>query len=98
MLRVVDFGSLFEQPFHDVALVVNRELDGDARQFVEALRRCLRQSLAMLEKAPDHFVTMKAVTGKDQQNREIRNQNRPVKKDQVMNAGKGIVEKAIPHQ
>ena len=36
--RVVHLDGLFDQAFHHVALVIERQLDGDAGQLIEALR------------------------------------------------------------
>ena len=84
--------DFFDQPLHHVALVIERQLDGHARELARTLGRLGAPDAAVLEVLADHLEAVAAVKRKDDQDREIRNQQRPIEKFKMMNAGKGVVK------
>ena len=76
--RVVDASDSLEQPLDHVALVIHRQLDGDARQALESLPR-LGKVAAVLEVETSQIVAMHAINRKDDQNGKVRNQDREVR-------------------
>ena len=54
-----------------------------------------RHILAMLEVAPDHFVAVTAVAGKDDEQQEVRRQQRPIEKIEAMHSGESIIEERL---
>ncbi len=89
LARVVDARNGFEQAFHHIALVENRELDGDTRQLRELLRR-LRRLAAALHVQIDEIVAMNAVDRKNNENSEVRNQYREVESVRSVDAAERI--------
>src|ERR1700730_15686774 len=51
--------------------------------------------MAMLVVGADHFVTVTAVYGQQDQRRKIRNQNRPVERLQTIKVGKSVVGESV---
>ncbi len=92
LARVLHLADFFEQPLHHVALVIQRKLDGHVRKLGEARGGLGRAIALVLEILPDHLEAVAAVKRKNNQDREIGNQQRPIEKLQTMNARKGIVE------
>jgi hypothetical protein len=86
VVRIIHLAGLFEQPLHHVTFVEYGKLNGDARQFGEGLRRQIGRALAVFQISPDHFITMQPVAGKNDQNGEVRSQDRPIERLQMMNA------------
>ena len=77
--RVVDFGNGFHQPIHDVHLVEERQLDGDARQlgFGESGAGPWDE-VAIAPEVDDLLDAIGAVDGQRSENREIDDQDDPV--------------------
>ena len=76
--RVIHLADFFDQPFHHVSFVVNRKLNRYPGQRLILQRWRRQQVFLVLHVAADHLVAMAAVTGKDHQQQEVRNQQRPV--------------------
>ncbi len=90
--RVIHLAGFFDQPLHHVALVIQRKLDGHARKRGPALGGIRRQVPAVLQILPDHLEAVAAVKGKDDQDGEIGNQQRPIEKLQLMHAVEGVIK------
>ena len=91
-LGIVHLDGLFDQAFHHVAFVIERQLDGDTGQLFEALGGLDGSLLLVLEIRADDVVAVQAVYGEDGQNGEVGNEHRPVEPRQLVNAGKRVVE------
>ncbi len=61
LARVLHLAGLFEQPLHHVALVIERKLDGHARELGPAFGRSGRHVATVLQILPDHLETMATV-------------------------------------
>ena len=92
LLGIVHLDGLFDQAFHHVAFVIERQLDGDTGQLFEALGGLDGSLLLVLEIRADDVVAVQAVYGEDGQNGEVGNEHRPVEPRQLVNAGKRVVE------
>ena len=92
--RVVDASDSLEQPLDHVALVIHRQLDGDARQAVESPSR-LGKVAAVLEVEISQIVAMHAINRKDDQNGKVRNQNGKVKSVGMVEAAKRVPVKDL---
>ena len=91
---VFDARHRFQQALHHVSLVVNRELDGNARQCLE-LPLGLRRLAAILHVEINQTIAMNAVDRKDDQDGEIRNQDGKVKGIGLINAAKRVLVKDL---
>ena len=58
VLGILDLGDFVDQPLDHVALVVNRQLDGDRRQLIEMPMGRRRGVFAVLEIRADDVVTV----------------------------------------
>ena len=94
-LGILDLGDLVDQPLDNIALVINRKLDGDRWQLLEANRRMIDRVLPMLEIGANDVVAMQAVDGENRQDREVRDQQRPVEPAQPVNVGERVIEQAL---
>ena len=74
--RIVEGTDRIDHPLHDIHLVVKGELNGDPRQFLEALGDDGRTILVPPEK-PNQQVPVKTVEAEDGQDREIGDYDRP---------------------
>src|SRR5207249_3706835 len=83
-----------DQPFDHVPFVVQRELDGDWRQSLEALGRLALGLPAVLEIGVNDVVAVDAVYRKDNQDSEIRNQHCPIEPIELMNSRERVVHDA----
>ena len=92
--RVVDASDSLEQPLDHVALVIHRQLDGDARQALESLPR-LGEFAAVLEIQISQIVAMDAINRKDDQNGKVRNQDREVKSVGMVEPAKRVPVKDL---
>src|SRR5579872_2135398 len=97
LTRIVDFAGLLNQALDDIALVVNGKLCCDAGQERETSAWLFRQIPAMFHVAADHFIAVKTVHRKDQEDNEIGDQHCPIEKFEVVDVGKRIVEHRV-HQ
>ena len=91
---VFDARDRFQQALHHVALVVNRKLNGDARQRLK-LPLGLRRLAAILHVEINQAIAMNAVDRKDDQDREVRNQDGKVKGIGLIDAAKRILVKDL---
>ena len=74
LARVVDLADRVDQPVRDVHLVVDRQLDGDARQHVE--RRQRRRHVVLVLHVKIHkVVPVPAVDGQDAQDEEVEDED-----------------------
>jgi hypothetical protein len=96
-LGVVDLHYLFNEALHHVPLVVERQLDGNRRELLEALGRLRNGLLPVLEIRPDYVVAMDAIDGEDHQDREIGDEHGPIEPRELVNACERIVKQAV-HQ
>src|ERR1700730_10721317 len=95
MLRILHLDYFFDQPLHDVALVIDRKLNRDGREHLPLSGRLRGASLLLPEIAPDHFITVTSITGKNQQDEEIRDQERPIKKVEAVEARESVVKNRL---
>ncbi len=95
LLRIIHLDGLFDQPLHHVALVVQRQLYGDAGEGIEAACGFPGSVLLMLEIRANDIVPMQAVDRENGQHGEVGNQHRPIEPGQLVNSGKGIVQEAL---
>ena len=95
--RVLDFRHFIDQALDDVALVVNRQLDGHRRQLRKTYPRIFRGVLPVLEISTDDIVAMQAVDGENGKRSEIGDEQRPIEPIQLMDAGERLVVQAA-HQ
>lgn len=93
MAGVVHLDDLIDEAFDDVTLVVERELNGNGREFGEQLRGRGKEVFAVLEVAADNLVAVDAVEGENEKNGEIGDEQRIIERGKLMDAGEGIVEK-----
>ena len=92
VLRVVDLDDGFNEAFDDEALIIERQLDSDGREFGEALGRGGGQVAAVFEVATDHFVAVHAIKAQDEQDGEIGDDEQVVEQGQGVDPGEGIVQ------
>ena len=77
-----------DEPLYYVTFVVQRKLDGDRGQLLEASGRLDYGLLPMLEVGADHIIPVKAVYRKDSQDREIGDEQSPIEPAQLVDIAK----------
>ena len=92
---IVDLACFLDKALYDVLLVVNRELDGNPGQIRESLSGMGPQRLAVFPIPADHFIAMQPVTGKDDEDGEVGDEDRPVEENQMMDTREGVVEQPV---
>ena len=81
--RISDAASGFDQPLDNVQFVVDRQLHGDPRLYLQnGLRLC--NLVFMLQVQVNEVIAMNSVDGKNDQDGEIRNQNEDVECREVL--------------
>src|ERR1700675_3705376 len=93
---IVDLAGSFEKAVHYVALVVDRELNGYPRKLLKWLRRGrIEQLLPVFPIPANHLIAVQPVARKNDENGEVRNQDRVIEEHQPMDPGKRVVPKGI---
>ena len=93
--RVIKFRDRFNQPLDHVALVENRELDGDLRPLGHGGRRA-GDVLAVFVVVVHQPVTMQAVNCQDDEHDEVRDHHHQVERVGVIDAREGSVGQLVP--
>src|ERR1039458_1361965 len=92
---IVEPADSVEQSLHDVLLVKNGQLHGDARQVVEARRGLRSLVLFVLVIKIDQPVAVRSVRRQNDEHDEIGNQQRQVKRIDLVETLESLVQKML---
>src|ERR1017187_6141095 len=97
VFRIFEAADRVKQPFHDVLLVKNGQLHGDARQVFGVKMRCgfRRLVLFVLVIKIDQPVAVSSVCRQNNQHDEIGNQQRQVERVDLVETLKSLVQKVL---
>ncbi len=93
--RIVYLADRIQQSLNDILLVEDRQLDGDARQFLEMRNRFCGAILLVLVVKVNQNVAMRSVAGKQNQDDEIWHQESDVECVRMIEAPESRIQKML---
>ena len=93
LARILHLADAIDQAVNDVLFVEDRQLDGDLRQLLEMRFRIGDSILAMLVIEIDELIAVHSVRGQEDQDNEVRNEQRRIEGVGLIQPLEGRIEK-----